>query len=178
MKNIFLITLISVFTFIILIFFSLLFYKSEPSKLPSALINKKVPSFKTLSLLDNQEFLSDIEFNNNLTLVNFFATWCIPCKAEHKYLERFAINDDLKIIGINYKDNPKKALDWLTKLGNPYSKIATDQEGNIAIDWGVYGIPETFIVNNKNVIKYRLVGPITDKNINKFYNEIKKYDIK
>ena len=113
--------------------------------------------------MDNQEFISDIEFNNNLTLVNFFATWCIPCKAEHKYLKKISNDSKVKIIGINYKDNPKKAMEWLKKLGNPYSKIATDKLGNIAIDWGVYGIPETFIINNENLIKYRLAGPITKK---------------
>ena len=135
MRKFFVIMPILIFIFIILIFFFLLFFKGDPSKLPSVLINKKVPYFKTVSLMDNQEFISDIEFNNNLTLVNFFATWCIPCKAEHKYLKKISNDNKVKIIGINYKDNPKKAMEWLKKLGNPYSKIATDKLGNIAIDW-------------------------------------------
>ena len=176
MRNFFFFMPIFIFIFVILIFFFLLFLKDDPSNLPSVLINKKVPYFKTISLLENQEFLSDIEFNNNLTIVNFFATWCIPCRAEHQYLKEISINNNLKIIGINYKDNPKKAKEWLKKLGNPYSRIAIDTLGLIAIDWGVYGIPETFIINNKKLIKYRLAGPITKKNINQFKNEIKKYD--
>ena len=96
-------------------------------------------------------------------LVNFFAAWCKPCRDEHVYIKRFTDENGIRIIGVNYKDNPKKAIKWLKKLGNPYSDIPVDKNGRIAIDWGVYGIPETFVVSADRVIKYRHVGPITKK---------------
>ena len=108
-------------------------------------------------------------------MVNFFATWCKPCRDEHIYIKRFADQKNIKVIGINYKDNQKKTKKWLNDLGNPYKDILIDQNGNIAIDWGVYGIPETFVVNSKGIIKYRHVGPITKKTykkINLIINEI------
>ena len=80
----------------------------------------------------------------------------------------------MKIIGVNYKDDVDKALTWLKELGNPYSDVIVDNKGQIGIDWGVYGIPETFIVNSKGIIKYRLVGPITKKKYNSFYSKIKE----
>jgi len=96
-------------------------------------------------------------------LVNFFATWCKPCRDEHFYIKSLANKNEIRIIGINYKDNPKKAIEWLKTLGNPYSDIPLDENGRIAIDWGVYGIPETFVVGSDKIIKYRHVGPITKK---------------
>jgi len=96
-------------------------------------------------------------------LVNFFATWCKPCRDEHNYIKRFSNQEGIEVIGINYKDNSQKAIGWLKELGNPYSNIAVDKNGRIAIEWGVYGIPETFIVNSKGIIKYRQAGPITKK---------------
>ena len=105
----------------------------------------------------------NIGLNGQITLVNFFATWCKPCRDEHSFIQKFLDEKDLKIIGINYKDDSKKTKQWLKKLGNPYSTIAVDKFGKIAIDWGVYGIPETFIVNSNGIIKYRHVGPINKK---------------
>ena len=147
--------------------------KNDPSELPSVLINQKTPKFETLSLLSNQKFLYEKEFNNDLKIVNFFASWCVPCSTEHKYIDLLSKEKGIKIIGINYKDDPKKALQWLNNLGNPYSDVAIDSNGEIAINWGVYGIPETFIVNYNNIIQYRHAGPITKKNYDAFYQQIK-----
>ena len=88
---------------------------------------------------------------------------------EHKYIKRFSTEKGIRIIGVNYKDNPKKAIQWLKKLGNPYSDVLIDNNGKIAIDWGVYGIPETFVINSKGIIKYRHVCPITQKIYKKIY---------
>ena len=151
------------FFLIVLVFFYLLMIDRNPSELPSALLGKNVPKFESESLLKNEKFISPKKFENQITLVNFFATWCKPCRDEHIYIKRFSNEKTVKVVGINYKDNPRKAILWLKKLGNPYTDIAIDNNGRIAIDWGVYGIPETFIVNSKGIIKYRHVGPVTEK---------------
>jgi len=154
------------------IFFYLLVIDRNPSELPSVLINKEVPSFKTDSLLTKKVFNSNKEFGGQIILVNFFATWCAPCLQEHRYLKKLSNQKDLKIIGINYKDNPATALAWLKKLGNPYADVIADNKGHIGIDWGVYGLPETFVIDSKGVIKYRLIGAISKKNYDAFYSKI------
>ena len=151
------------FFFILLIFFYLLLIERDPNKIPSNLLNKKIPIFTTDSLLSNKPFISSNDIINKITLVNFFATWCKPCREEHKYIKLLSEIKNLNVIGINYKDNSDKAVDWLKKLGNPYSNIAVDKKGRIAIDWGVYGIPETFIINSNGIIKYKHIGPINKK---------------
>ena len=151
------------FLLILLIFFYLLIIDRNPSELPSTLLDKNVPKFNTESLLKDKKFISSEEFENEILLVNFFATWCKPCRDEHIFIKRFSNEKGIKVIGINYKDNPKKAIQWLKELGNPYTDIAVDKSGRIAIDWGVYGIPETFLINSKGIIKYRHVGQITKK---------------
>jgi len=159
-----LLTLPSIFfLLILLIFFYLLIIDRNPSEIPSALLNKNVPKFETTSLLTEKKFISSDIFRGEIKLVNFFATWCKPCRDEHNYIKLFDNQEALEVIGVNYKDNPQKAIKWLRELGNPYSNIAVDKKGRIAIDWGVYGIPETFIVNSKGIIKYRHAGPITKK---------------
>ena len=165
----------SIFFFIILsIFLYLLIIERNPSEIPSNLLNKNVPIFETESLFKNEKFISSQEFKNEIILVNFFATWCKPCRDEHAYIKRFSNKKGIKVIGINYKDNSEKTIKWLKNLGNPYSDVLIDKNGRVAIDWGVYGIPETFIVNSKGIIKYRHVGPITNeiyKKINLIINE-------
>jgi len=151
------------FLLILLTFFYLLTIERNPSEIPSNLLGKNVPKFETKSLFKKEKFLSYKEFGNEITLVNFFATWCKPCRDEHVFIKRFSDEKKIKVIGINYKDDPEKATKWLKNLGNPYSDVPLDKKGTIAIDWGVYGIPETFIVNAKGIIKYRHVGPITKK---------------
>ena len=166
---------IIIFSLILLIFFYLLIIDRNPNEIPSNLLNKKIPNFQTASLLKKEKFISTNEFGNEIILVNFFATWCKPCRDEHKYIKLFSEEKGLRIIGINYKDSPEKAKKWLKKLGNPYSNIPLDKNGKIAIDWCVYGIPETFIVNSKGIIRYRHVGQInskTYKKINLLINEI------
>ena len=163
------------FLFVLLTFFYLLIIERNPSELPSNLLNKNIPEFETESLLKNARFISSKEFGKEIILVNFFATWCKPCRDEHVYIKRFSYEKEIRVIGINYKDNPEKAVQWLKKLGNPYSDIAVDKNGRIAINWGVYGIPETFVISSKGIIKYRHIGPVTKKiykKINLLINEM------
>ena len=127
-------------------------------------------------MLSEEVFFSSKKINNQKTIVNFFATWCKPCRDEHNYIKLFSKNKNINVIGINYKDSEEKAVKWLKELGNPYSSIAIDKNGKIAIDWGVYGIPETFLINSKGIIKYRHVGPVNKKiydKINLLINKIK-----
>ena len=155
------------FLLILLSFFYLLIIDRNPSEIPSNLLNKNIPKFETESLLKNKKFISSKEFGNEIILVNFFATWCKPCRDEHIYIKRFSSEKEIRVIGINYKDDPKKAIQWLKDLGNPYSDVPVDKSGTIAIDWGVYGIPETFVVNSKSINKYRHAGPVTKKTYKK-----------
>jgi len=164
------------FILIVSTFFYLLIIERNPLELPSNLLDKNVPNFEAESLLKNENFVSSKEFGNEIILVNFFATWCGPCRDEHVYIMRFANEKGIRVIGINYKDSSGNAIEWLKNLGNPYSDVPVDKNGRIAIDWGVYGIPETFIVNSKGIIKYRHVGAITKKiykKINLLIKEIK-----
>tara|TARA_Y100000590_G_C15554342_1_gene952185 strand:- start:449 stop:979 length:531 start_codon:yes stop_codon:yes gene_type:complete len=163
MKKKILIILPALFLLILLTFFYLLIVERNPNEIPSNLLNKKFPNFETESLLKKQKFISSEEFGKEKVLVNFFATWCKPCRDEHGNIKKFSNEENIRVIGINYKDNSKKTLKWLKKLGNPYSNIPIDKSGKIAIDWGVYGIPETFVVDSKGIIKYRHVGPVTKK---------------
>ena len=163
MKNKLLILPSVFFAIILSIFFYLLITERNPSEIPSNLLNKNVPFFEAESLFKNEKFISSQELKNEIILVNFFATWCKPCRDEHVYIKRFSNKKGIKVIGINYKDNSKKTIEWLKNLGNPYSDVLIDKNGRVAIDWGVYGIPETFIVNSSGIIKYRHVGPITNK---------------
>ena len=164
------------FLFVLLTLFYLLIIERNPSEIPSNLLNKKVPMFETESLLKNERFISSQEFGNEIILVNFFATWCLPCRDEHIYIKRFSDEKGIRVIGINYKDSPDNAIEWLKNLGNPYSDIPIDKNGRIAIDWGVYGIPETFLINSKGIIKYRHVGQITKKTYKKINLLIKEIE--
>ena len=152
-----------IFLSILLILFYLLIIERNPSELPSNLIDKHVPNFEAETLLKRNKFVSSKEFGDEIILVNFFATWCKPCRDEHTYINRFSSEKKIRVIGINYKDNPKKAIQWLKNLGNPYTDVPIDKNGKIAIEWGVYGIPETFVINSKGIIKYRHVGAVTQK---------------
>jgi len=174
-KQIFIVPFIF-FILILLVFFYLLIIERNPTELPSNLLNKNVPKFEANSLIKKEKFISSEEFGKEIVLVNFFATWCKPCRNEHKYIKSFANEKKIKVIGINYKDNKEKTIKWLKNLGNPYSDIPVDKNGRIAIEWGVFGIPETFIVNSKGIIKYRHIGAINKtvyKKINLLIDEIK-----
>ena len=165
-----------IFSLILLVFFYLLLIERNPSELPSALIDNKIPQFSGKILLKDEIFNSNEKIKNKITLINFFATWCKPCLKEHEYIMRFGNKKNINLIGINYKDNPAKTKAWLEKLGNPYSSVVLDKNGKIGIDFGVYGIPETFLINSSGIIKYRHVGPITDKEYDKIILMLKKVD--
>ena len=176
MKKKILLLPLGLFLLILLTFAYLLVIDRNPQEIPSNLINKKIPNFEANSLFKEEKFIFSQELKPEIVLINFFATWCKPCRDEHSYIKKFSEQKKIRVIGINYKDDPEKTIKWLNDLGNPYSDVLLDKKGQIAIDWGVYGIPETFIVNSNGIIKYRQAGPITKKiyrKINSLIKEIK-----
>ncbi len=138
----------------------------DPQQLPSALIGKPVPEFALPPLPGRETAATDPGLRTaNLTagevvLVNVFASWCIPCRAEHPLLTRIAEETGTTVHAINYKDKPEEALAWLQRLGDPYARIGADRDGRVAIEWGVYGVPETFVVDGAGIIRYRFAGPL------------------
>ncbi len=176
MKKKILLLPLGLFLLILLTFAYLLVIDRNPQEIPSNLINKKIPNFEANSLFKDEKFIFSQELKPEIVLINFFATWCKPCRDEHSYIKKFSEQKKIRVIGINYKDDPEKTIKWLNDLGNPYSDVLLDKKGQIAIDWGVYGIPETFVVNSNGIIKYRQAGPITKKiyrKINSLIKEIK-----
>lgn len=138
--------------------------KNDPKIIPSNLISKEIPKFK-LPSLDNKSFEDSNLRTKDLKLVNFFASWCPPCKVEHSNL--IELSQRLKIFGIAKKDTVQNIKTWFSQMGNPYSRIGFDHDGMVSINWGVYGLPETFIINENQKIIYRHVGAITQKDMKK-----------
>ena len=135
----------------------------DPNAVPSALIGKSVPVFDLPAIKGIQTAglaTADILEFDGPVLVNVFASWCVPCRAEHAVLTRMVQEDGLNLVGINYKNDPSDAAAWLAELGNPYSKIGSDINGRAGIEWGISGVPETFIVDGNGVVVFRYVGPI------------------
>ena len=131
--------------------------------LPSQLVGKSAPEF-TLPPLDEdaQSFTRAELAQGRPTVINFFASWCTPCRIEHPTLQAMAARGDITLYGIDYKDNPEKARAFLKELGNPFGRINEDRDGRVAIDFGVTGVPETFVVDGNGVIKAHYAGPISD----------------
>ena len=152
-----------VFFILVLFFARQLILKEDPSELPSVLLDQKFPSI-TLSRLPGYKLFS----NKNLinadapSLVNIWSSWCVPCKVEHEFLMRMSEDHNIIIYGINYKDNKEDALKVLDLNDNPFYAIGADQDGMESINLGVYGVPETFIIDRSGNIRYRHVGPILE----------------
>ncbi|MBB4230889.1 DsbE family thiol:disulfide interchange protein [Rhizobium mongolense] len=139
------------------------FHGKNISEIPSALIGTKAPELNLPSLEgSNLPPLTDSAIKGKLTLVNVFASWCLPCREEHPILTELAKDNRLNIVAINYKDKNDSALRFLGELGNPYAAIGVDPNGKAAIDWGVYGIPESYLVAADGTILYKRVGPFDD----------------
>jgi len=143
----------------------------DESVIPSALIGKPAPAI-TLppleGLMNNGKPMSGLDpaaFAGQVTLVNVWASWCVPCRVEHPLLMQLARDERVRLVGINYKDSPENARRFLGDLGNPFSAVGADDTGRVAIEWGVYGVPETFLVGRDGKILYKHVGPFTPESI-------------
>ena len=154
----------------------LIFYKGLQETniyTPNSEIKKDIPIFSSVSFDSKQNVNSSEIFNSNkFYLLNIWASWCVPCRQEHAYLMRLSESDQVTLIGLNYKDNFNNAQNFLKKLGNPYEKILLDEDGIISIEWGAYGVPETFLIH-KNKIVSKYIGPLNEELINEIYSIIK-----
>lgn len=146
---------------------------SDPGRIPSAMIGRKVPDFNAQPLdgltRDGSPVpgLKAADLKGEVTVVNVFASWCVPCREEHPTLLKLAQDKTIRLVGLNYKDDPNNARRFLGQIGNPYTAVGTDPNGRIGIDWGVYGVPETFVVGPDGTIDYKFIGPLSDETLEK-----------
>jgi cytochrome c biogenesis protein CcmG/thiol:disulfide interchange protein DsbE len=138
----------------------------DPSILPSALLDRPAPDFSLPALHDGAPPLTDEDLRGEVQLVNVFASWCAPCKAEHPLLMRLAEDEGITVNGLNWKDEREDAEAFLTELGDPYKRIGFDETGRTGIDWGVYGVPETYVIDASGRIRYKHTGHLTAKDVN------------
>ena len=139
--------------------------RRDPHLLPSALIDRPTPDFSLPALYDGADGLTRKDLDGRLTLVNFFASWCAPCREEQPELMALARRPNLTLDGIAYKDKPEEARRFLDRVGNPYAHTGVDRDGTTAIDFGVYGVPETYVIDGSGRIRYRQVGPLTAEDV-------------
>lgn len=134
--------------------------KLDPREVPSPFIDKPAPAFNAPRLLVMNGSIGTRELAGQVWILNVFASWCVACRAEHGLLIDLAAKRAVTLVGLNYKDDPTDARSWLRELGNPYDAIAVDADGRIGLDWGVYGVPETFVIDGTGTIRYKHIGPI------------------
>jgi len=146
--------------FVLIGFLAQSLYESE-TELPSPLIGKPIPEFKLRNLI-TEEFVTNDQIIGNISLINVWATWCVGCEIEHEFLVELSQdrNLNLPIIGLNWKDDDQLAKLWLKQLGDPYILVLKDPEGKTAIDFGVYGAPETFLIDSNGIIHFKHIGPL------------------
>ena len=149
---------------ICLFFLIFILLEKNPNDPPSALLNKNLPTFSSINLYDKEEVLLSDNLKGKYTLINFFASWCSPCRAEHHLFFKIKKEiPELFILGFSHKDDLNDSKKYLEEEGNPYSFVGIDSDGKIAFDFGVFGLPETFIINKDRKIIYKHTGPLTKK---------------
>lgn len=153
---------LAAFLLLIALFAAPLLRGVDPAKLESAMIGREIPDFILPAALEAGRHFDRDDLAGAPAIINFFASWCVPCQAEQPLLARMAAEDGIAVYGINYKDKPAALAPWLEKHGNPFTAIGADDEGRVAIEWGVYGVPETFVVDRNGIIRLRHVGPVSE----------------
>jgi cytochrome c biogenesis protein CcmG/thiol:disulfide interchange protein DsbE len=137
----------------------------NPREVPSPLIGKSIPEFSLPKLEKENSVVTSKTFDGTVWVLNVFASWCTPCLDEHPMLMELASQNRVIVVGLNYKDGFQNAADWLGKHGNPYSAVAVDTDGLVGLDFGVYGVPETFLIDKSGVIRYKKIGPLSSADI-------------
>ena len=138
----------------------------NPREVPSPLIDKPAPAFKLVQLHEPEKTLAREDLKGQVWLLNVWASWCVSCREEHPLLVDLAKQNLVPIYGLNYKDQRAAALGWLQQFGNPYAASIADLDGRVGIDYGVYGVPETFVIDKNGIIRYKQIGPITPDALN------------
>jgi cytochrome c biogenesis protein CcmG, thiol:disulfide interchange protein DsbE len=154
--------LLPLLLFVVLVGFLLVGLRRDPHEVPSPLINKSAPDFQLPQLQQATATFSAKEMRGKVWLLNFWGTWCIACREEHPLLVQYAKTGLVPIYGVDYKDERAAALQWLDEFGNPYTLTAFDVDGRISIDYGVYGAPESYLIDRNGVIRFKQIGPITE----------------
>jgi len=152
--------LIPLVIFVVLAVFLAIGLTRDPHELKSVLINKPAPSFRVSQLKASDKTISNEDMRGKVWLLNVWASWCIACRDEHPYLIEYAKSGVVPIYGLNYKDRREDALAWLGELGDPYTASAVDLDGRVGIDYGVYGAPETYVIDQSGMIRLKHVGPL------------------
>ncbi|QOL79718.1 DsbE family thiol:disulfide interchange protein [Pseudooceanicola spongiae] len=137
--------------------------REDPDQLPSALSGKQAPPVVITQLGDLPGFDDATLRDGQIKLVNFWASWCAPCRVEHPNLSALSEQEGVPIYGVNYKDKPENALGFLAELGNPYAATGADSQGRMAINWGLYGVPETYVIDGEGRVLLRFAGPVTQR---------------
>ena len=137
----------------------------DPKKVPSPLIDKPAPEFSLSMLETPSRQLSTKDMSGQVWVLNVWASWCVSCRAEHAVITELANRNLVTVVGLNYKDEPADATRWLEQFGNPYATSVIDRDGRVGIDWGVYGVPETFVIGADGMIKYKHIGPVTHESL-------------
>lgn len=161
--------LIPLLLFFVMAGFLAMGLKLNPRDIPSPFIGKPAPTFNQPQLFNPDQTLSMQDMQGKVWMMNVWASWCVSCRSEHPLLNYMAEKVAVPIIGLNYKDEEAPAKQWLQQLGNPYQTSITDIEGRTGIDWGVYGVPETFVMDKKNIVRYKHTGPITQQDVNEVF---------
>ena len=147
--------------FLVLVVFLAVGLKLDPREVPSPLIDKPAPAFRAAALARPEDVIKRDDMLGKVWLLNVWASWCGACRDEHPVLVEFSKRGVVPIYGLNYKDKREDGMGWLKEFGNPYTDSLFDPEGRIGIDYGVYGVPETFVIDQKGTIRYKQIGPIT-----------------
>ncbi|GAB4056887.1 DsbE family thiol:disulfide interchange protein [Uliginosibacterium sediminicola] len=159
--------LIPLLLFVVLAVFLGIGLTRDPREIPSPLIDKPAPDFKLSQLHASDQSLSLADMQGKVWLLNVWASWCVACREEHPVLVNFAQQKVLPVIGLNYKDKTRDALSWLKDGGDPYTLSIVDADGRVGLDYGVYGVPETFLIDGKGRIRYKQIGPVTQDVLDK-----------
>ncbi|WP_341677472.1 DsbE family thiol:disulfide interchange protein [Niveibacterium sp. SC-1] len=153
--------LIPLALFVVLLGFLAVGLRRDPHEIPSPLVGKPAPGFSLPRLEAPEQHFAPADLKGKVWLLNVWASWCVSCRDEHPVLVEFAGRNLVPVVGLDYKDNPTDAQAWLARFGNPYGMVAVDAEGRIGIDYGVYGVPETYVIDKQGVIAHKHIGPLT-----------------
>ncbi len=147
--------------FVVMLAFLAIGLQLKPREIPSPLIDKAAPRFSLPTLAAPEQTLSSQDLRGKVWVLNVWASWCVACREEHPLLVEMAKLNAVPIFGLNYKDKRADALGWLARFGNPYTASLSDTDGLVGIDYGVYGVPETFVIDKAGVIRHKIIGPVT-----------------